>query len=161
MKPTGFPMLWLISAISPAQSGATALVPPITPDCPSTSVTYPVVGSASPETSGTPRPPFGLAGDGTFAPLCQLGKGKTSLTPPPVAPSLLASSFHAVSLVILPPAACKVVPPQASTLGLDAGKSTWFDPSLTPSVEPLSPLAIQTVTPIAAAAWNASSIEVI
>ena len=92
--------------------------------------------------------------------LWQLGSGKTSLMPPPVAPSLFASSFHTVSLLMLLPEATNFVPPQASTLGLEAGKSTWFSPSVTPSVEPSSPAATQTVTPMAAAAWNASSMEV-
>src|ERR1700676_882103 len=110
MKPTGFPTLSLMSAINPAQSGATALVPPITSGCPSTRVTYPVVGSASPDTSGTPRPTFwfGLAEGGTPAALCQLGNGKTSLMPPPVAPALFANSFHTVSLLMLLPDAIEV-----------------------------------------------------
>src|SRR5580692_1825603 len=81
--------------------------------------------------------------------------------PPPVAPSLLASSFHTVSMVMELPEATSFVPPQAKTLGLDAGKSTWLRLSVTPSVEPSSPAATQTVTPMAAAAWKASSIEVI
>src|SRR5580693_2177444 len=104
-----------MSAINPAHSGATALVPPITPDCPSTSVSYPVVGSASPATSGTPRPTFPpvFADGGTPALLWYEGRGNTSLTPPPVAPSLFASSFHTVSLLILLPDATSCVPPQA------------------------------------------------
>ena len=48
--------------------------------------------------------------------------------------------------------AFSLVPPQASTLGLEAGKSTCACPSSTPSLEPLSPAATQTVTPSAAAA---------
>src|SRR5271154_6609871 len=82
--------------------------------------------------------------------------------PPPVAPSLLACSFHTTSLVMVLPEAASCVPPQASTLGLEAGKSTWFRPSggVTPSVEPLSPAATQMVKPIAAADWNAESIDV-
>src|ERR1700685_1561375 len=156
-------MLSLMSAINPAQRGATALVPPITSGLPSTRVTQPVVGSAFPVTSGTPRPTLwlGLAEAGTPALACQLGTGvKKSLMPPPVAPSLFASSFHTVSLLMELPEAPSFVPPQARTLGLEAGKSTWLSPSVTPSVEPSSPAATQTVTPIAAAAWNASSIEV-
>src|SRR5208282_6372960 len=80
--------------------------------------------------------------------------------PPPVAPSLLASSFHTASFVMVLPDATSCVPPQASTLGLDAGKSTWFRPSVTPSVDPSSPAATQIVTPMAAADWNASSMDV-
>src|SRR5271170_1867478 len=80
--------------------------------------------------------------------------------PPPVAPSLFASSFHTVSLLMVLPEATRRVPPHASTCGLDAGKSTWFRPSVAPSVDPSSPAATQTVTPMAAADWNASSIDV-
>src|SRR5260370_38413712 len=54
--PTLLPSIWLMQAVRPAQSGATALVPPITEACPSTYTSYPVTGSASPGTSGTPRP---------------------------------------------------------------------------------------------------------
>ena len=44
-------------------------------------------------------------------------------TPPPVAPRD-APLFHTVSEVTVPPSACSVVPPHATTCGLDAGKST-------------------------------------
>ena len=50
-----------------------------------------------------------------------------------------------------------LVPPQARTWGLEAGKSTWFWPSVTPSVEPLSPAATVMVMPRAAADWQAAS----
>jgi hypothetical protein len=46
------------------------------------------------------------------------------------------------------------VPPQARTCGLEAGKSTWFLPSVTASDEPLSPDAAVIVTPSAAADWQ-------
>jgi hypothetical protein len=45
---------------------------------------------------------------------CHVGKLNVALTPPPVAPSLLASSFHTTSLEIFPPLMVRVVPPQAS-----------------------------------------------
>jgi hypothetical protein len=48
-----------------------------------------------------------------------------------------------------------VVPPHASEYGLEAGKSTWSAPSLTPSLEPLSPAATHTLTPTAAADCSA------
>ena len=46
----------LKQAIKPAHSGATALVPPTTILLPSTLTWYPELGSASPATSGIPRP---------------------------------------------------------------------------------------------------------
>ena len=116
-----------------------------------------MLGSASPETSGTPRPPPEAVGAGTLRPCCQVGSGKRSLTPPPVAPSLAAVSFQTTSLVIVEPEPSSLVPPQQRTLGLEPGKSTWLAPSVTPSVEPLSPAATVMVTPSAAAAWQAAS----
>src|SRR5580704_2034613 len=135
-------------AISPAHNGATALVPPITMALPSTRILYPVSGDASPATSGTPRPfedPLRFA--------CQLGCGNTVLKPPPVAPPC-GWSFQTTSLEIVDPLPARRVPPQASTCGLEAGKSTWFLPSLTPSEDPLSPDATVMVTPSAAADWQ-------
>src|SRR6516165_2948318 len=86
---------------------------------------------------------------------CHVGRANVVLTPPPVAPSLLASSFHTTSLEIVPPLIISVVPPQASAYGLEEGKSTWSAPSFTPSLDPLSPAATQTVTPTAAADCSA------
>jgi hypothetical protein len=83
------------------------------------------------------------------------GSAKKPLTPPPVA--LLLPSFHTTSELIVLPVASSLVPPQPRANGLDAGKSTCTLASFTPSAEPLSPLAQHTVTPIAAAAWNAWS----
>src|SRR5574337_1810548 len=159
-NPTGAPSFWFSSATSPAHSGATALVPPMTRLCPSTRTSYPVAGSASPPTSGTPRPCWlDPATGGTFAAAWYAGGGKKTLTPPPVA--LSVPSFHTVSDAIDAPDAISLVPPQPSAYGLDAGKSTCGLPSATPSPEPLSPAAQQTVTPIVAAAWNAWSNWVI
>src|ERR1700728_3836736 len=84
-------------------------------------------------------------------PFCHAGNGKTLLTPPPPAPPC-APSFQTDSAVIVVPEASTRVPPQPSTFGLEAGKSTWLAPSLTPSLEPLSPDATQTVMPMVAAA---------
>ena len=53
---------------------------------------------------------------------------------PPSAPS-----FQTTSLVIVVPLALSLVPPHASTLGLEAGKSAWAWPSFTPSLDPSSP----------------------
>ena len=75
-----------------------------------------------------------------------------SLTPPPEAP---LEEFHTTSLVIVAPEPSRCVPPQPRTLGDDAGKSAWASPSVTPSPEPLSPDAQQTVTPRLAASWHA------
>src|SRR5262245_65989818 len=78
------------------------------------------------------------------------------LTPPPVAPPC-GWPFRTVSDVMVEPEPCRLVPPQARTCGLEAGKSTWFLPSVTPSDEPLSPEATVIVTPRAAADWQAAS----
>src|SRR5262249_32363586 len=62
------------------------------------------------------------------------------------------------SEMILPLDSVRRVPPTASTHGLEAGKSTWARPSVTPSVTPLSPAAVTTVMPCFAAGCNASFI---
>src|SRR5580700_1248243 len=144
--------------MSADHSGATALVPPIAPVCPSTRVVYPVAGSASPATSGTPRPtrPPGFADGGTPAPVCHVGSANESLMPPPVAPPCVPS-FHTVSVPTAFAVMCSVVPPHDRTCGLELGKSTCASPSLKPSLEPLSPEAMHTVTPSVAASANAAS----
>ena len=53
-----------------------------------------------------------------------------------------------------------MVPPQPSTLGLAAGKSTCARRSVSLSALPSSPAAAVTVTPSAPASANASSIAV-
>ncbi len=73
------------------------------------------------------------------------------LTPPPL-------PVQPTSLAMVLPEKSRVVPPQASANGDDAGKSTWFAPSLIPSLEPSSPDAAVIVTPSAAASWNAAFI---
>ena len=82
------------------------------------------------------------------------GPREVALTPPPVALER-ALSFQTFSLAITPPEPTSRVPPQLRAKGLEAGKSTWSPPSRTPSEEPLSPAATQTVTPSAAASANA------
>src|ERR1700735_800947 len=84
---------------------------------------------------------------------------KNPLTPPPVAPSLLASSFQVTSAVIFVPDRLNRVPPQPRMKGLDAGKSTVGLLSEEPSVEPLSPEAARTVTPTVPASWQAALKE--
>jgi len=105
----------LKSAIKPDHNGATALVPPTVKLDPSTWTSYPVAGSASPETSGSPRPlnAPGLFDGGTLALACHVGIGNVALIPPPVAPSL-GRSFQTTSLEIELPLRVIVVPPQAS-----------------------------------------------
>ena len=97
---------------------------------------------------------------GTPAVVWKDGTAKTSLTPPPPAPSLAAVSFQTTSELITPVDgfAMSLVPPQPSACGLDAGKSTCGFPSLTASPLPLSPEATHTVMPIAAASAIAASI---
>src|SRR5437763_11923821 len=103
-----------MSATNAAHKGATALVPPMTAFSPSTKMLYPVAGSASPPTSGTPRPPCLVLDFGTSNPFCQDGSGKYRLTPPPVAPPC-GCSFQTVSETISPSDACNLVPPHPST----------------------------------------------
>src|SRR5437867_970398 len=113
--------LWLTRAIKPLHSGETALVPPMTSELPPTSITrYPVLGSASPATSGTPRPTLPLGDFGTLALDWYAGRGKILLTPPPVPPF---PWFQTTSLVMVLPEPSNFVPPHASANGLDAGKS--------------------------------------
>src|SRR5882724_1878184 len=162
-KPSLLPVAWASRAMSPAHSGATADVPPIGCCCPSTTMRYPVTGSALPATSGTPRParPFVDAGTPAFA--WYDGSANTSEMPPPPAPSFFASSFQTTSEVIanddvLP---MSLVPPQDSAFGEDAGKSQCTDVCpLGSSLDPLSPLATVTVTPSAAPSANAWSMAV-
>jgi hypothetical protein len=80
---------------------------------------------------------------------CHVGNANSWLTPPPL-------PLHATSLEMADPVNSKVVPPQASTNGLDAGKSTWSPPSFMPSLEPSSPDAAVIVMPSEAASWNAA-----
>src|SRR5271154_1144672 len=54
-----------------------------------------------------------------------------------------------------PPEIVKRVPPQATTNGLAAGKSTVGVPSALPSEDPSSPDATRTVTPIVDASSHA------
>src|ERR1700729_283797 len=131
--------------MSAAHSGATALVPPITCACPSTRTSYPVSGSALPATSGTPRPLCPLGAFGTPAACCHAGSANSTLTPPPVAPSPLAVSFHTTSAVMAGPGEPSRGPPPASGWGLDEGKPTGGVLPLSPSLEPLSPQATVTV----------------
>src|SRR5581483_1827064 len=154
----------LIRAMSPAHRGATALVPPYTALVPSTNTLYPVCGSASAAMSGTPRLASGLrlpSASVASSPCCQAGRAKNVLTPPPLAPLVASPSFHTSSLAMAVPLAWRLVPPQARAYELEAGKSTWLPPSVSPSLEPLSPEATHTVMPIAAAAWKAWSMAVI
>lgn len=55
MNPARRAFAAVMRAMRPAHNGATALVPPMTVFWPSTRTSYPVAGSASPQTSGTPR----------------------------------------------------------------------------------------------------------
>src|ERR1017187_509067 len=130
----------------------------MTRDSPSTSTWYPDSGSASPETSGKPRPP--PEGGVKPALACHEGNGNCTLNPPPVAPPC-APPFQTVSLAIVELALCRLVPPQARMCGLEDGKSTLFPPPLTPSLEPSSPDAAQILTPSRAASCPAASKAVI
>src|SRR5258707_4614576 len=107
-----------------------------------------------PATSGSCRPSnFGLrregkaeeAGAGSEG--CQSGRFTRSLIPPPEA--LLFLTFQTTSS----PSARRLLPPQARTRGLEAGKVTRQFPS--PSIaQPSSPEAAQIVIPRLAASSN-------
>src|SRR5215813_7844922 len=115
MNPARRAFAALIRAMSPAHKGATALVPPMTVFWPSTRTSYPVCGSASPQTSGTPRIVSACVVPDDFlacSPSWYGGNAKKLLTPPPVAP-LLGPLFHTVSCVMVVPEARRLVPPQA------------------------------------------------
>src|ERR1700674_3581706 len=117
-----------------------ALVPPMGPSTdPLRTSLYPLVGSALPPTSGTPRPwrwPS-LIEPGTFAPLCQDWGGMRSLTPPPVAPL----SFQVACANEDSETFSIVVPPQLVTRGSEAGYRTCALPSPIPHPDPVSPEA--------------------
>jgi len=123
--------LLLATATRPAQSGATALVPPITS---SGRLRDRIPGRRIGVASHirTPRPPVVVVAP---APALSLprSKAKTLLTPPPVAPSLLANSFHTTrrrsSLV-----GVKLGSAAGQHIGLEAGKSTLLP--VPPSVDP-------------------------
>src|ERR1017187_10247494 len=114
MNPTARPKLSLIRAIRPAQTGAAALVPAPTPYLPLTKTKNPVVGSATDATPGTPRPVFlnRFAWLATGVDFCQSGIGKTSLKPPPLAPSLPCQTTS--SFIVLWSVVVRRVPPHAS-----------------------------------------------
>ena len=106
------------------------------------------------------EPPAADAGTPAFA--CQAGRGNTTLTPPPPAPSLFASSFQTTSEVIVNVLMSPIswVPPQPSAFGLEAGKSTFTALGLFgSSLLPLSPAATVTVTPSTAPSAIAESID--
>src|SRR5579862_5604749 len=120
----------------PASAGAAPLVPPIATQPPSAAsyMEKPVLGSASRETSGTPR---------WALPVCQLGSGKMLLKPPPLAPNPL---LQALSVCGLPNASgARLVPPTPVTYGSLGGHSVEVVPFPQPS-EPLSPLATRSGT---------------
>ncbi len=71
------------------------------------------------------------------------------------------SLFHTVSLAMAAPEPSSRTPPQPTTKGLEAGKSTCALPSLTPSVARLSPEAANTLTPRLAASCKAEVMAVI
>ena len=78
-----------------------------------------MLGSASPATSGTPRP----APDGALilALVCQEGMGNCALNPPPLEPPW-GPSFQAVSLVMAPLALSRVRAPAAENVGRGGGE---------------------------------------
>src|SRR4051812_38276563 len=103
----------LIKAQKPAQTGALQLVPPNCTAAPCNITSAPVLGAAARLTSGTRR----MAPGGTPGPICQLGRAKKMLVPPPL-------PGQPVSLATAP-LACRLrtVPPTPTTNGSDDSNS--------------------------------------
>src|ERR1700749_2246938 len=74
----------LTRAQMPCHDGALALVPPMVSTVPPTTTSYPLSGSASRLTSGTPRV-GGAVTPSTLALACKAAAGSPGLTPPPPA----------------------------------------------------------------------------
>src|SRR6516165_6786596 len=107
----------------PAHVGELQLVPPYCCSSPLRKTTPPVSGSAASATSGTSR--FDPAG--TPGPVCQSGREKNWLTPPP-------PLNQALSLLTTPVGISRfrVVPPTAVTFGSFAGAPTCSGPEWSP-----------------------------
>src|SRR5277367_3658748 len=140
----------LIRANREAHTGADALVPPFGADSPSRMSEY-NGRPANAATSGTIRPlmdPVLMEGIST---VCQDGREKVMLTPPPVAPPPLpvrcpGDSHQTTSWPE------NIVPPTESTNGLHPGNSTWARLSAMSHPVPSSPEETQIVIPSMAAA---------
>src|SRR5712691_6831242 len=128
-RPRGRPAYWSASAISAAQIGALALVPPllrivVLPPSLRT-MAMPVWPLASADTSGTPRVAL-MAG----TPSWYSGRGNRRLNPPPDAwtgdPGLPYGRPQAVSPCQSPVVwlAVRLVPPAPSTSGSEASRLT-------------------------------------
>ena len=133
--PSLAPLCAHASVVYAAHNGATSLVPPSTWLCPFTLTTYPLFGSASPHTSGTPRLVSAVAdpllGVSVWF-VCHEVRANCPLTPP-------LEPIHTVSLVILLPLPATVVPPHPVAWGEEAGKSSWFLPPDSPVGRPVVP----------------------
>src|ERR1700747_2191975 len=138
-------------ASSAAHSGAEALVPPPVVHLPSRTIAY-QGGPDRAVTSGTTRPSMlPLLSDLTLT-SCHFGRGKRTLTPPPVAPlrrlrfGVRRPGLLCQTRSISCPSRCSIwVPPTASTNGLDAGNAQWARPSFCSSLLPSSPALAQMV----------------
>ncbi len=77
-------------------------------------------------------------------------------------PAVTPLSFHVTSLKAGPETLPIVVPPTAVTHGSQAGKQTWARPSGSSAlpIDPLSPEAANTVTPLFDASWKKPLIAV-
>src|ERR1700722_12764801 len=92
---------------------------------------------------------------------CHAGRGKTVLTPPPVAPpppDRWPGFSHQVISLTFDPDCFNIVPPTPSAFGLELGKSIWAWLSLIWSPEPSSPDEMQAVMPSNRAALSRSSM---
>ena len=168
MKPTFWPSAALRTAISPAQSGAEALVPLVGKGegTPPKMIEQPLFGLELAATSGTPRPRCpSFTETGMLVSAWYEGRGNKSLTPPPEAPEPEnppneKESFHAHSSQVVPLTLPIVVPPQASAQGSVAGYHTCARPSVALACAPLSPEQVQKVTPWIAASSKAADAAV-
>src|SRR6201992_1522747 len=140
-------------ASSAAHNGAEALVPPPVVHLPFSTIAY-QGGPDSAVTSGTTRPSMlPLLSDLTST-FCHFGRGKRTLTPPPVAPLLRLRfgvrrpGFLCQTRSIHWPSTCFIsVPPTASTNGLEAGNAQCAFLSSCWSLLPSSPALTQIVMP--------------
>src|SRR5271163_3458342 len=101
--------------------------------------------------SGATRPSIGFGLMDLTLTVCQAGRGKTVLTPPPEAPPpwpvLRPGVSHQVTSLTVEAEDFSMVPPTPRVLGLALGKSMWPWPSLIWSPEPSSPEETQIVMP--------------
>src|SRR5271165_3063956 len=106
--------------------------------------------------SGTTRPFMLFLLMDLIVTFCHCGRGKTVLTPPPVAPLWplpvrRPGDCHQTCSVTFGGVPVSIVPPTARANGLELGKSTCALPSVNSSPDPSSPADTHVVIPTTAA----------